>query len=175
MISKWQDLSRQRHQKYKRTKVDDIKVAKLVQAKTSKVQKYKSTGIYQSCKTCSGKDIKSKKYKSTGIYKSCKTCLGKYKSTQAEYIKAAKLVWAKTSKYKSTKAQEYIKAAKLVLAKTSKYKSTKAQEYIKAAKLVQASTKVQKQNISKRQNLSRQRHQKLKSTKAEYIKAAKLV
>ena len=153
MISKWQDLSRQRHQKYKRTKVDDIKVAKLVQAKTSKVQKYKSTGIYQSCKTCSGKDIKSKKYKSTGIYKSCKTCLGKYKSTQAEYIKAAKLVWAKTSKYKSTKAQEYIKAAKLV----------------------QASTNVQKQNISKRQNLSRQRHQKLKSTKAEYIKAAKLV
>ena len=78
-------------------------------------------------------------------------------------------------KYKSTKAQEYIKAAKLVQAKTSKVKSTKAQEYIKAAKLVQASTKVQNQNISKRQNLSRQRYQKLKSTKAEYIKAAKLV
>ena len=47
-------LKKTGHQKYRITKVDDIKAAKLVQAKTSKVKKYKSR-IYQSCKTCLSK------------------------------------------------------------------------------------------------------------------------
>ena len=71
MISKWQSLARQRHQKYK----------------------------------------------STGIYQSCKTCLGKYKSTKAEYIKATKLVQAKTSKVKKYKSRIY-QSCKTCLSKT---------------------------------------------------------
>ena len=70
MISKWQNLARQRHQKYKSTKAQEyIKAAKLVQAST-KVQ---------------NQNISKRQNLSRQRHQ-------KLKSTKAEYIKAAKLV-----------------------------------------------------------------------------------